>query len=331
MRAARLLSILLLLQARGRLTAAQLAGELEVSVRTIYRDMESLHAAGVPVYGDAGPAGGYQLLGGYRTRLTGLTAAEAEVLFLVGLPGPAAALGLGAVLAAAERKLKAALPAELRERAERVQQRFHLDAPGWYQRADESRFLCLVADAVWDQRAIQVRYSSWTAEVTRRLEPYGLVLKAGKWYLVAGHRNQPRTYRVDQILALDPLPDRFTRPAGFDLVAHWQAHLAGFQARLYQASAVARFSPAAVSRLPAQLGRAVADAVAAGVRQPDGWTLATVPIESLDHVEAELLRLGAEVEVLAPAELRGRLTRTARALAALYPDAAGRHAVSRAG
>src|SRR5215468_4881656 len=156
MRASRLLSLLLLLQARGRMTAGQLAEELEVSVRTIYRDVDSLHSAGVPLYGEAGPEGGYQLLNGYRTRLTGLTEAEAESLFLAGLPGPAAELGLGAVVAAAQLKLMAALPAELRDRAGRISGRFHLDAPSWYRHADEAPHLAAVADAVWDERVIEV-------------------------------------------------------------------------------------------------------------------------------------------------------------------------------
>src|SRR5437016_6297009 len=156
------------------MTAAQLAEELEVSVRTVYRDVEALGAAGVPLYGDAGHAGGYQLLGGYRTRLTGLTTAEAEALFLSGLPGPAAELGRGSVLAAATLKLRAALPASLRENTDRLSERFHLDAPGWYHRREDVPHLPVVASAVWDRRVIQVSYQRWKepTEVTRRLEPH---------------------------------------------------------------------------------------------------------------------------------------------------------------
>jgi predicted DNA-binding transcriptional regulator YafY len=333
-RASRLLSILLLLQTRGRLTARQLADILEVSVRTIYRDVDSLHAAGVPLYGDAGPDGGYRLLGGYRTRLTGLTAAEAEALFLAGMPGQAAELGLGTVLATAQLKLQAALPAELRERSARIQERFHLDAPGWYYDGDTVPHLAAVADAVWRQRRIDVRYRRWAAptDVTRVLEPHGVVLKAGKWYLVARPADRDsahgesahgefRCYRVGQILALTTLDEPFERAGGFGLAEFWARYVTQFRARLYQGQATIRLSPAGRQRLGELMSGAVTEAVAGTATPPDpgGWITATVPVESLQHAEAEFLRLGAGVEVLAPPALRQRLARAAHGLAELYP------------
>lgn len=315
MKSSRLLSILLLLQTRGRMTAAELAAELEVSPRTVYRDVESLHTAGVPLYGDAGHRGGYQLLAGYRTRLTGLNAGEAEALFLSGAPGPAAELGLGPALATAQLKLRAALPPELREQAERMRTRFHLDAPGWYAADAEVPYLPQVADAVWRGRVLDVRYRRWKepTDVDRRLEPYGLVLKAGRWYAVAGPG--PRTYRVDQILRLTVGDGRFEVPADFDLADHWRRHQADFHARLHRGEALVRLSPRAAARLTGAVARALE---ATGSAEPDGWTRATLPTESLDHAHAFFLSLGAEAEVLAPPELRDRLAATARALAAAY-------------
>ncbi|WP_030812903.1 helix-turn-helix transcriptional regulator [Streptomyces sp. NRRL F-2799] len=320
MRAGRLLSLLLLLQNRGRMTAHELAAELEVSVRTVYRDVQALSAAGIPLYGEAGHAGGYALLDGYRTRLTGLTADEAQTLFLAGLPGPAAELGLGPVLAAAELKLEAALPAGLRDRGRRIRECFHLDAPGWYREADEVPHLPAVAAAVWERRAVRVRYRRWHAPqvVERRLEPYGIVLKAGRWYTVARTDDALRTYRIGQILTLDPLDEPFDPPADFDLARHWQAHSASLQDRLWQGEAEIRISPAGIARLRDFAPQAVLDAVTRAEPEPDGHYRATIPVEGLTHAESELLRLGPEVEVLAPAELRDRIAASTRAMAALY-------------
>ena len=313
MRASRLVSIILLLQARGRLTAAQLARELEVSVRTIYRDVESLHAAGIPLYGDAGHRGGYQLLDGYRTRLTGLSAEEAKALSLSGLPGPAAELGLGSVLAAAQLKVQAALPPALAEQLGATAQRFHLDAVGWYAQAEDAPFLSAVADAVWRGAALRVRYRRWKAptDVDRRLEPYGLVLKAGRWYLVAAPG--PRTYRVDQILDLAVLEESFTIPEGFSLADHWQSYTAAFLAGLHRADAVVRLSPAAAARLTGRDADALATS---GVQEPDGWMRAVLPIESVDLAIREFLT--PDIEVLVPPELRAQVAARAQEITALY-------------
>ena len=323
MRASRLVSLLLLLQTRGRMTAQELADALEVSVRTVYRDVESLGAAGVPVYAERGPAGGYRLLEGYRTRLTGLTAPEAEALFLAGMPGPAAELGLGPVVAAAELKLLAALPDELADRGGRMRQRFHLDAPGWFRHPEPTPHLAALARAVWEDRLVEMRYRRWRAprEVTRVVAPLGVVLKAGRWYLVARCGEQLRTYRVGAVLDLAVRDEHYDRPADFDLAGYWREWTERYERDVYRAEARVRMTVAALEFaayvLPPEMSRAAR--AAAGEPDEHGWLETTVPIESVKHAHTELLKLGAEVEVLAPAELRDRLTATAHALARLYP------------
>ncbi|HSK62038.1 MAG TPA: YafY family protein [Actinomycetospora sp.] len=333
MRASRLLSVLLLLQNRGRLTARELADELEVSIRTIYRDMDALSASGVPVYADRGPDGGYSLLDGYRTHLTGMTAEEADALALSGMPEAAAELGLGRVLVAAQLKVQAALPTELSDRAGRIAERFHLDAPGWFREADQVPTLTGVADAVWNQRVLRVRYRRWATggrepEVERELEPLGLVLKAGTWYLVAAPHGEPgaeklgpRTYRIARILHLETLDVRFERPDGFDLWKYWHQRTQELTDALYQAEATVRFSPRALELAPVRLSPHTARALAEGSwpTDDDGWVRAVIPIESIAHARGELLALGADVEVLGPPALREQMIDTAHALAALYP------------
>jgi predicted DNA-binding transcriptional regulator YafY len=324
MRASRLVSALMLLQARPVMTARQLADELGVSIRTVYRDMESLQVAGVPIYADTGRTGGYRLVEGYRTRLTGLTVDEAQALFLTGLPDAADALGLGPAVAGAERKLRAALPRELRRLAESQRGRFHLDAPGWYDHADAPEHLAEVAAAVWEQRTLTVVYRRWQEPpiVRRVLEPLGLVLKGGRWYLVARPLagGAPRTYRVNQVMSVESVGEPFSRPLGFDLAAHWRAQLEAFRKRLAQSVALVRLSPAGVERMREVWSTAVVDEVLASASTPDesGWVRADVPIESPAHALTQVLQLGAEVEVLEPSELRQRTAATTAAMAALY-------------
>ncbi|MEU9996989.1 WYL domain-containing protein [Streptomyces sp. NPDC050848] len=316
MKSSRLISILLLLQTRGRMTAAQLADELEVSVRTVYRDVESLHAAGVPLYGDAGHSGGYRLLAGHRfSRLTDLYTGEAEALFLAGIPGAAAELGLGAHFVDAQLKLRASLPTPLRDHVDRLRARFHIDAPGWYAEDTDAPFLSQVAEAVRAGRVLAARYRRWKepTDVDRRLEPYGLVLKAGRWYLVAGPG--PRTYRVDQILELDVTDDEFDIPEDFSLTDYWSAHQLAFRTRLHGGDAVVLITPEGAKRLTGDAARALA---ATGAPEPDGRIRATLPIESLAHAHHTFLGLGAELEVLEPVELRDLLAETVSRLAARY-------------
>ncbi|WP_326813196.1 transcriptional regulator [Streptomyces scopuliridis] len=318
----RLVSVLLLLQSRGRIPAQGIADELGVSVRTAYRDLARLQAAGVPVYAEPGRKGGYQLLDGYRTRLTGMSQGEARALFFAGLPGPAADLGIASEMTAARLKLLAALPAELREEAARTAAVFHLDAPAWYREPEQTPYLTLFVDAVLSGRGVDVRYRRWRApqEVRRRLLPYGLVLKSGIWYLVAATESRIGTYRVTQVLDAVLSDERFDRPQDFDLGAYWASYLDDFQTRRYTGTATIRLSPRGRQRLPDNLPPEVARAVESTMIAvgDDGWVEAVIPTESTQHACGELLRLGGDVEVLSPVELRQAMADTVGVLARAY-------------
>ena len=319
MLASRILSILMLLQARGRMSATALARKFEVSVRTIHRDIDQLSAAGIPVYADRGRSGGFQLMDGYRTKLTGLTQPEAETLFLAGLPGPVAQLGLSEVLAAARLKLIAALPANMQPSAERIASRFHLDPVAWFHGADPLPSLQTVAQAVWSERILKLRYRNSGEVYGRKLAPLGLVLKGGVWYLVAQSGKSVRTYRVAQILDADVTDETFTRPTAFDLAAHWEKSSRAYEAGLFREEADVRLSPRGLSRLEA-LGSHVMAAADDTARKPDryGWVRCTLPLESIDYGVRELLRLGEEVEVIGPLALREKMASTLAAMSRRY-------------
>ena len=321
MRASRLLSLLMLLQSRGRVSAQALAQALEVSVRTIHRDVDELSAAGVPIWADRGRLGGFQLQPGWRTRVDGLTAPEAQAMFLGGLPGPAAELGLGEAMASAQLKLLAALPEGWREDARRVSARFHLDPIDWYRGPSATDHLPAIAQAVWSERRLSMRYDSWKGEVRRSVDPLGLVLKAGVWYLAARVGNGVRTYRLSNILELDVGDESFERPTDFDLAAWWLAATRRFEKELVVDTAQLRVSAAGMKALR-DLGAAVAQAAEASASPADeaGWRRVTIPIESVAHAAQQVLRLGAQAEVLKPAALRRELLERVEAVAALYRD-----------
>ncbi len=320
MRASRLLSMLMLLQIRGRITAQELSRELEVSIRTVYRDIDSLSAAGVPIFSERGPAGGYQLMDGYRTRVTGLTPDEAGSLFLAGAPGAAAELGLGEVLAAAQLKLLASLPDDLRRQAERIGARFHLDTPGWFQESEKPVYLPEVATAVWEARPLKIRYQRWEGIVTRQVDPVGLVRKGHSWYMVARADKQFRTYRLVRILELETIDEHFERPADFDLADFWAESQASFQERMHTSESVVRLSPVAVEHLDVVLDAYAREKALSTASLPDaeGWVIARIPIESIGIARWEFLRFGAEAEVLEPVELRAAITEQSHKMAELY-------------
>lgn len=316
-RSGRLLLIVLLLQGRGGATGSQIADHLGVSLRTVYRDVEVLGQIGVPIYAVTGRAGGYRLVDGYRTSLTGLTAQESLALFLIGLPAPAASLGLTGPARAAEAKLLAALSPAYREQARRLRDRFLLDLPAWYQDSDPPSVLPALADAVLTDRRVQVRYRRWNEprEVRRFLDPYGLVVKNGTWYLVAAAdpaQSVLRTYRVSNVLDLQPTEERFERRPGLDLAQFWHQHLADFDRRRFTDTALIRLSPALMARLDDLGDAALQAAAASGHVDNMGWTVTELPIESPSYAASQLIQYGGDIEVLAPVAMRAAMGDLAR-------------------
>jgi len=321
MRASRLVSLLLLLQSRGGQTAAELARELEVSVRTIHRDVDALSASGVPIYADRGPHGGIRLVDGYRTRLTGMTADEAEALFLAGLPGPAAELGLGTVVAAARLKVLASLPTEMRGRASRLVERFHLDAAAWYHADEAVPHLGELSEAVWECRRVQIGYDRGDKTVDRILEPLGLVLKAGVWYLVAAADGQPRTYRVSRVSRVTTLEEVFVRPERFDLAAFWTESSAAYERDTPRVEIVLRIARDRLDRLRGVIGERPYDTIERlDDDDPDGWIRLKVQLDWPNEVTTQILAVGPGCELLEPEPLRRRIAVEARRLAARYDD-----------
>jgi predicted DNA-binding transcriptional regulator YafY len=331
MQSSRLLSIVLRLQLRERVSAAELAQEFEVSVRTVYRDVDALSAAGVPVFAQRGRGGGIALGRGWQKALEGLgglTALEARGVPVAGLRSVARDLGLGVEAAEVQLKLLASLPAEAAADAALMAQRIHIDPLPWYHRPETLPLLPALAAAVWQGRQVQVRYGSWGGESERTLAPLGLVLKGGLWYLVATavntgreHRRRPtpKTYRVSSILTLSALPQAARRPAGFVLAAHWPQAVAQFESQLMAGRAQVRLSPEGLRILRAEQPAAAAwvertQRPAQGPRWA-GWVEAELPTEAEPYAARQLLRLGTEVEVLAPASLRAAVAAEARRVA----------------
>lgn len=316
------MQLLLLLQTNGKMTASRLATELEVSVRTIYRDIEALSGAGVPIYAESGPGGGVRLVDGYRTRLTGLTAEEAEALALSGLPGAASELGLGTVLAAAQLKVDAALPPELRSRAVRMRERFHLDAPGWFAREEPVPHLAALSRAVWEEQRLEIRYWKWDGEVRRAIDPLGLVLKAGVWYLVAlsGRTRSLRTFRVGRVQAVKALDEPVQRPDGFDLASHWSQASSDYIESWPTIDVTVRIRAQRLWLVRHIVEPGAAQRAFDSATEPDadGWVTVTMGFESAEVAAHELLRFGADLEAVDPPELRQRLTEIAGAMVERY-------------
>ncbi len=301
-------------------------------MRTIYRDIDALAAAGVPVYADRGAEGGYRLLDGYRVRLNGLLAGRGRGA-VHGRPAGACRRARPRCRddGGADQADGGAAGESAPQCANRLQQRFHLDAPNWFGEAEEPIHLRAIAGAVLRENLIEIRYQSWKSERRRRVAPLGLVLKGGSWYLAGLVDGTVRTYRVARVLDCIVLEMPFARPADFDLASYWRASIERLEAELHPNEATVRLSP---------LGLKLFDALAhpyvkarmrlADGTDADGWRAATIPVgKTVWHAASELLRLGAEVEVIAPDGLREKMAELTGAMAARYADAPPRRVAGR--
>lgn len=319
MRADRLLALLILLQTRGRMNASQLAEELEVCERTIYRDICALSTAGVPVYGEPGLNGGFQLLDSYRTNLTGLSESEARALFILNMPGLLSRLGLSQDLKAAMLKLTAALPESRRQDEERVRQRYFIDASWWNQAEEPLPQLQIIQQALWEDRKLAITYVPlFDIQIERVVDPYGLAAKAGAWYLVFAHRDRVRARQVANILDARLCTEKFERPADFDLGKFWKSwcqeeaqNFSGYPVTLRVSE---RALPFVLRRFGARLGAQLAEApVEAG-----GSRVLTLHFRWIDEARDSLLPFGSGVEVLEPYALRASIADIAEQTARLY-------------
>ena len=322
MRADRLLSLIMLLQARGRTTAETLAAELEVSVRTIYRDLTALSISGVPIYTGRGPGGGVGLVEEYRTSLTGLTPAEVSALFMVDIPAPLRQLGVGDEFKQALLKLSAALPDSRRHDEARARQRIHLDSSWWFQPGDDLPCLAIVQQALWQDRRLRlkVRQDFFDTEFEQEAEPYGLVAKANVWHLVYRRAGSVHVLRIADIICADMLEDTFVRPADFDLAGFWEKWCAEYESQPAYMVKV-RVSAAALPFLPYYLEvRARSSLAKASSLDKDGWVTVDLPFDSFVTARTRLLGLGRAVEVLDPLPLRKSLLDFAQQIVDFYND-----------
>ena len=320
MRADRLLSLLMLLQSRGQMTAQELAKELEVSERTIYRDMEALSIAGVPIYGEPGPEGGYALLNSYRTNLTGLTEGEVRALFMLSIPEPLTELGVSQELRAALRKLAAALPETYRSDEAKVRQRFHLDSTWWQQGDEHVPHLPIIHQALWQDRQLHIVYRTAVGvKINQTVAPYGLVAKAGVWYLVCSQHDAVRVHRVSILLNVRLAKESFAIPVGFDLVKFWTEWCRAYEARLDAFQATLRIAPNFVTELPRYFGNQIHDRIAQA-EPPDeaGWLRLELTFASFDEARERILGFGRGVEVLEPRALRRSVLDYGEQIVALY-------------
>jgi len=323
MRADRLLQIILLLQRHPRLSARDLAGRLEVSTRTVLRDMEALSAAGVPVYTERGRNGGCVLLPGYRADVRALTPREAQALFAWTGRAAMSELGLDDALRSAMGKLSSTLPAQLRDDAEALSDVIVVDRRRWFNEAEDTGALPALRHAVVARRRIRIRYASASEGETQRrtVDPWGLVEQAGRWYLVAAHRGTGRMFRVSRVEQVDVLDEPADRPDGLDVAAEWRRLRSGLERDRPTATGLTvRVRPDAATRFRRISTSLLTDGVNPELVEAtdDDWVHLRMQFRIRQAACALLLGFGAAVEVLDPPDLKEDLVRLASEVIQLY-------------
>jgi predicted DNA-binding transcriptional regulator YafY len=319
MRADRLLSLLMLLETRGKMTARQLAEELEVSERTIYRDIVALNTSGVPIYTEDGPGGGISLVESYSTNLTGLNSGEVRALSMLNIPEPLVKLGVDQELKAALLKLSAALPSTSRENEMRTRQRIHLDASWWFEPEELVPHLHTVQQALFQERKLYLRWREFRTSVEQVLSPYGLVAKSNTWYLVSGQQDHVRVLRVSKITESQMLEETFEYPQYFSLPSFWKCWCEDFKKNRPVFMVTARVSAELIDHLPRIVGDNTNDILAqAGAPDEQGYVMLTLPFENFESARSRILGLGRAVEVLEPLSLRMSVIDFVHQIADLY-------------
>lgn len=318
MRADRLLSLMMLLQSRGKVTATDASRELGVSVRTVYRDIEALSMAGVPIYSESGPGGGFGLLDTYRTDLTGLNDGETKALFMLNIPSPLTQLGVAQDLKAALLKLSAALPAGRRADEDRIRQRVYVDSSWWFNGDESVPQLKALRDAVWTDRTIECRCDIMHRFAIRlKLDPLGLVAKGGIWHLVCRVNGKLRVYRISQLSDIEVTSETFERPEDFDLPGFWKDYCVQYERNQSLYPVKLRVNSSIVGSLSIYLGPR-----ASSLRSLDTdevrWTTVEVKFESLESARRMVLGLGSAVEVVEPGPLRDSVRDYAEQILQVY-------------
>ncbi|MFZ4452445.1 helix-turn-helix transcriptional regulator [Salibacterium aidingense] len=318
MRGDRLLSILLLLQAQGQMTAKQLSEKLEVSERTIYRDMEALSGTGIPVLAERGKNGGWSLLEDYRTNLTGLKEPEIRALFVPPSTQLLDDLGLARISEEARNKLIASLPSIYRENAKEVWNRIHVDTSAWREQKERIVSFETLKKSIWEENKLNIAYQRADGKTNERVvKPLGLVAKGSRWYFIASKENDEiRNYRASRILSATPVEETFERPKDFNLAQYWESSTKEFIENLPRYEVLAEVAPSAMAWLP--FSDRFVQIVEGGSENQNGWIPVKLLFDAEDEAKGYILGSADQMKVIEPKELHDKILETAEAVVAFY-------------